>query len=232
MELLNATVQDAKTLLKVARKYEADDNSSEGIDSGLVKELTGAIEMAIAADTNQRNALRDVGRLTEEQKKTMKKAVALIGKERNAAKACFGARDAQMMKEFAVGKTQAKTVKDAITDLAYMRKAAEKHIGELARYGFKASDLAALTTAASDLEVVDAEQELSKKTRKNATTGRNDTLQALKRAIQKTRSSAKSVFYDRKDVPVEFETIKRAKPAKKAKRTLTVEKPARQVTTA
>jgi hypothetical protein len=188
--------------------------------------------LTIAADTTQQNSLRTVGHWTEAQDKAMAKAKLLIVKQRNAAKGRYGSRDKRMMQEFHVGASPALTVKAMAVELAYMKSVAEKRIGDLTRHGFKASDMAALDTAAEELKHADSSQELSKKAQKAATEARNDAVKELQQAMQKTRSTAKSVFAGQKNILVEFESIKRAKPVKKAKKTLTVEKPARQVTTA
>jgi hypothetical protein len=231
MEKLESTVQDARALLKTAQKYAATDER-DGIDPDLAAALATAIERAVAADTTQQNSLRDVGRFTEAQDKAMARAKLLIGKQRNAAKGRYGVQDKQMMKEFHVGAAPAVTVKGMVVELAYMKSVAEKRVGDLTKHGFKAADMAALDAAAEELKQADASQELAKKAQKNATQARNDAVKDLQQAIQKVRSTAKSVFAGQKSILVEFESIKRAKPAKKAKPALAVEKPARQATTA
>jgi hypothetical protein len=214
MQKLDSKVQDARALLKTARKYEAGE-VGDGIDAGLVTQLAGAIEQAVASDTTQRNSFRDVGRLTDAQDKAMANARLFIRKAQNAAKGCYGSKDALMMKEFRVGAKPSNAVKVMVTDLAYLKGVAEKRVGDLAKFGFKAADLSTLATAAAELERIDALQELSKKYQKNATQQRDDAVKNLMVTMQKVRSTAKSVFIGQKDVLTEFESVLRAKPKKK-----------------
>jgi hypothetical protein len=213
MEQLNTLVQDAKTLLKAAQRHEIAPHQ-DGIDSALIAALATAIEMALASDTTQRNAIRDTSRLTETQDRAAERSLELIRKLRYAAKGRFKGEDEQTLKEFRVGDKPARAVKELITELAYMRGKAEKYAGELAPCGFKAADLSALTAAAAELERADSSQELAKKAQKNATEARNNAVKALQLAMSKVRNSAKSVFAGKKDVLREFETITRAKSSK------------------
>jgi hypothetical protein len=213
MEKLDATVQDARALLKAAQKYEAKPDC-DGIDCDLAALLSGAIERAVAADTTQQNSIRDVSRYTDAQNKAMEKARVLIGKARNAAKGRYTIKDEQMMREFHVGAKQAATVKGMLNDIEYMKGVAAKWVGDLTRHGFKAGDLAALGQTGADLAQIDASQEMAKIAQVNATEARNNAVKALLQAIQKVRDTAKSVFAGRKDVLREFATIKRAKSSK------------------
>jgi hypothetical protein len=155
-----------------------------------------------------------VNRYTDAQDRAEARAHTLIAKERDAARGRFGRQDEQMMREFAVGKPRPTSVKELATLLAYMKKAAEKYAGDLAKNGFKGADLSALTAVASELETADVSQELAKKAQKNATQARNDAVCVLRQTMQKVRSTAKSVFAGRRDVLTEFESTVRAKASR------------------
>jgi hypothetical protein len=89
MEQLNTLVQDAKTLLKAAQRHEIAPHQ-DGIDSALIAALATAIEMALASDTTQRNAIRDTSRLTETQDRAAERSLELIRKLRYAAEKYAG----------------------------------------------------------------------------------------------------------------------------------------------
>jgi hypothetical protein len=216
MEKLNSMVQDARALLKSAQKYAPTDDR-DGIDPDLTAALATAIEKAVAADTTQQNSIRDVSRFTAAQNEALDEAHGIIAKQRNAAKGRYTTKDEQMMKEFHVGAPKAQSVKALLTELAYMKGVAEKRVGDLTKHGFKAAHLAALDAAAEKLKQTDASQELAKKAQKAATMARDAAVGELQRMIQKVRSTAKSVFAGQKPILLEFETITRAKPTKKAK---------------
>jgi hypothetical protein len=216
MEKLEATVQDARALLKAAKKYEARPDC-DGIDCELAALLSGAIERAVASETAQQNAIRDVSRYTDAQNKAMEKAKVLIGKARNAARGRYTTKNEQMMREFHVGAKPTKTVKGMLIEIDYMKTTAEKWVGELTKHGFKAGDLAALGQTGVDLGQIDASQEMAKKTQVNSTESRNNAVKSLLEAIQQVRDTAKSVYAGKKDVLREFSTIKRAKSSKPKK---------------
>ncbi|MBN2243042.1 MAG: hypothetical protein JW793_10160 [Acidobacteria bacterium] len=229
MEKLDTVLQDAKALLKAAGSYAAGDDEP-GIGRDLIDDLAGAVERAAAADITQRNAIREAGRLTETQDKAMAHAIDQIRKVRFAGKACYKKAEKQILKEFNVGKASPKTVKAAIGDLRYLRDAANKHLGDLARAGFRAADLAAVEKSMQALEAADVSQELAKKKQKEATRSRDEAYRELKEACRQVRSAAKAVFMGRPGVLVVFESTVRARKRRASKPGIVVEKSARVVT--
>ncbi|MBN2353569.1 MAG: hypothetical protein JXD23_13430 [Spirochaetales bacterium] len=229
MQKLDSVLQDAKALLKSAKSYAATEDEP-GIGQDLIDTLAASIERAAAADITQRNAIRKTGRLTEAQDKAMHGAYDQIRKVRFAGKACFKKAERQALKEFQVGKTPPRTVKAAVGDLSYLRDVANKYLGELARIGFRASDLAAADKSLQALEVADVSQELAKKKQKEATRSRDVAYRELQEAARQVRSAAKAVFMGRPGVLVEFESTVRAKGRKRTAPGIVTEKSARAVT--
>ncbi len=231
MEKLDTVLLDAKALLKSAKSHTAAEEQP-GIGQDLIDALEGAIERATAADLTQRNAIRETGRLTEAQDKAMAGAYDQIRKVRFAGKACYKKAEKQALKEFQVGKVPPRTVRAALGDLGYLRDVANKHLGDLARAGFRASDLAAVDKAMHTLEASDVSQELAKKKQKEATRSRDEAYKELQEVCRQLRSSAKSVFIDQPGVLFEFESTTRAKGRRVAKPEIAMEKSARAATSA
>ncbi len=213
MDKLDSTLQDAKALLKSARKYAAAEGVP-GVSTRLADTLAGAIERAAAADIGQRNAIRETGRLTEAQDKAMRDALDRIRSIRLAGKASFKAGEKQALKEFRVGGGTPSAVKATLAELAYLRNAASKRIADLAAAEFGAADLAAADAAYTALEAADVSQELGKKTQKSATMVRNGAYASLREAVRQVRSAAKAAFLRRPEILVEFESTVKAKPTK------------------
>ncbi|MBN2351129.1 MAG: hypothetical protein JXD23_01065 [Spirochaetales bacterium] len=213
MEKLDTILQDAKALLKSARTHAASEGTP-GVSARLADALAGAVERAAAEDLNQRNAMRETGRLTEAQDKAMAEALDHVRRIRLAGKASFKKAQKQSLKDFRIGSGTPATVKAALAELAYLINAARRHMADLAVADFRADDLAAAETSRAALEAADVSQELGKKTQKSATMARNDGYAALREAVRRVRSAAKAAFLRRPEVLVEFESTARPKASK------------------
>jgi hypothetical protein len=216
MEQIDATIQKGNVLLAVANKHAAG-TSSEGISADAIQGLSGAIDDALAKDTAQKSAVQNVTTLTALQNETLDNGMALIRKEQNAGKTVYGEDNKPVMKELHVGWPAITTVKALTTELAYCKSIAQKRATDLAKAGFKDSDIAAFDTITDALGKNDTEQENAKKLQKKATKVRDDAMIVLKKAIKKVQNNARVVFAGQPNVLIEFEPVAPGHGGTKAK---------------
>lgn len=214
MERLDFTVQSAKALLGVCKKYLKTD-ANEGISQDDIDLLQTRVDDASMKDTAQKKAVETLGNLTNLQNGIMEKGFGLIRKTQSAAKAAYGEDNKPKMKEFHVGGDSLRTVKAMMSELKYMKSVATDHKDDLAKSGLKDSDIANFDVISAELSDSDTQQENAKKIQKRSTKERDDSLDVLQKAMRRIRNVAKSVFADQAAVLIEFEPVAEGRSAAK-----------------
>jgi hypothetical protein len=214
MEQMDVALQDARVVEKIAESHAAGDNT-DGIAAGKITKLKNAIADAEQKDTAQKKAIQSLSDMTAQQNAKIAEGADLISTAQKAAKAAFGAKDAQKMKEFHIGMDVPKTVKGLTSELKYFRSITTKYAAELAPEGFKDTQSTALDALITDLPDTDVEQEKAKKAQVNATAARDEALAALKEAVRSVRKSAEAIFRKQPDVLKEFARIPEGRGAAK-----------------
>jgi hypothetical protein len=191
--------QPQRIIRQARQKKESSPDDIQG--------LTAAIADTTAKNKLQQDAVQTVSDLTDTQNKTMERGLALIRKTQAAAKGAYGEENKQIMKEFHVGSQTITTVKGMMSELKYMKGAAQKRLTDLSGAGFKQSDVDAFDTIGADLDDIDGRQENAKKKQKSATKVRDESMDALRKLMKKIRNKAKVIFEKKPAILVEFEPI-------------------------
>ncbi|MBN2353471.1 MAG: hypothetical protein JXD23_12940 [Spirochaetales bacterium] len=144
----------------------------------------------------------------------MEKAFVLVRKLRAAAKVCFGDKDKQVMSDSRVGKIL-NSVKNMLSELAYLKTAVAKCDGQLAGFGVR--DVASLDTTARELSAAYETQVNAVNLRKAARALRDKALSALLAAVRRVQNAARSLFGDDKVIMTEFGLVPKQRAAKKTK---------------
>jgi hypothetical protein len=97
MEKMDAALQDARVVEKVAEYHAAGDNA-EGISGAKITKLKNAIAFAEEKNTAQKNAIQNLGMMTSLQNAKIAEGTDLISKIQKAGKAAFTEKDTQKMK--------------------------------------------------------------------------------------------------------------------------------------
>jgi hypothetical protein len=214
MEALNEVVQDAKSLEATAKSHAAS-QTEDGISQGDIQNLTAGIADTQTKNETQQGAMQNVINLTDAQNKTMERSQALIRKLLSAAKGAYGEDSKVAMKEFHVGSQPNSTVKGMMSELKYLNGVAAKRAADLAKSGFKQSDIDKLEEMGTELDDNDTRQENAKKKQKSATQVRDESMDALRKTMRKIRNKAKVIFADKPSILLEFESITIKKSGKK-----------------
>ena len=205
---VDTLIQDSVSLRAMMEKYKADFGEDR------IAAFNNVLNDALKKDTAQKNAFATMQIKTQEQDAAMERAHTAVTQIQSAAKAVFG-RDHARLKEFRVGESRAKSVKDLITTLEYFTTICQKYNSELLGGGLTEDSLANASKVYGDLVAADATQENSKKLRSIATAVRDEAESVLREEVFKMRKFAAARFANDKAKLGEFTSILRNYDKKK-----------------
>jgi hypothetical protein len=206
LEALNFLLEKANALLAVCLKYPAGEGT-DGISAGDIQTLQTAIDDAKEKNTAQEKAVETEIKLTDLQAQTMEKGHGLIRKTQNAGQSEYGKENKPRNKEFHIGGETIKSVKTMGAELKYMKSVATDNKADLAKHGFKDSDITNFDAISTELDTNSSNQKDAQKVQKAATKERDDSMKNLQKAARRVQKAAKVVFEKQPSVLIEFESI-------------------------
>ena len=207
VDLVNFIMQKANALLTVCLKYAAGPDV-DGISSDDIQSLQSATDDVAAKNTAQEKAVETEQKLTSLLDDTLAKGHALIRKAQNAAQAHYGKDNRARNQEFHIGGKDIRTVKAMGDELGYMKSAVTDNKDDLAKHGFKDTDIASFDSVSQELKTNSGNQKDAQKVKKAATKERDASVKNLQAVIRSIQKTAKVVFADKPSVLIEFESIR------------------------
>lgn len=206
LETLNFLVQKATALLKACLNHPASDGV-DGISSEQIQSLQSAMDDVDVKNTDQEKAVEFEGKQTGFVNETMAKGHALITKTHNAAQAHYGKDNKARNREFHIGGKAVTSVKSMRSELKYLKSVATDNNADLAKHGFKDSDIANFDTISAELKTNSANQKNAQKLQKGATKERDASMKNLQKVVRSIQHDAQVIFEKEPSILVEFESI-------------------------
>ncbi len=205
--IVNYVVQQAKAFLTGIANHAAQ-FAAKGFGAERTKRLEDKVADLEKKDTEQKDAEKLLGDLTDEQNNLAAQALEIIRSAQNAGQSALGKTPATD-KEFMIGKIKGTNVTKLLEALRYFVGLGLKYHDQLIANGMSEEDIESIGTLYGTLTTADAKQENQKKLRNNATETRNDSEKALNDEIFRTKKFVKTAFKNDKAIQEEFKPIKR-----------------------
>ena len=202
---VDQTVQEANVLHAKALKYQAQ-LTSFGVSAEELASLITARDILVSKDTTQKELTNTAKAKTIEQNAALKAVGATLKKIKEIAKIVYD-ENKEILEEFHIGSRPIRSVKKAITELAYMKELCTRRKDDLTARGMTEDDLTTLDAHITNLTTIDNDQEMAKRNKVTATSERSAANKELKKIIKRIRKSAEVCFADNTDILHEFKRL-------------------------
>lgn len=204
-ELVDQLVQETNVLHAKALKYQTE-LAAYGVTADELASLVSTKNDLVVKDTLQKEAINTKKAKTRVQNEILDRALIALKKVKAIAKIAYQ-DDRAVWPEFHIGGKRIYSVKNMLTELAYIKEVGTRRLADLSTRGLAEADLTALSDIAAELGAADEEQEISKRDQMTATTKRAALITQLRKLNSRIRQSAEVCFAGNEISLNEFRTL-------------------------